>query len=214
MWWLYVDESGDLGFDFVNKRPSKFFTICILATSKRASFKAIDKAVKITVRRKINKRRKSKTGELKGSKTSLQVKEYFYSKIHKQQFGIYAITLNKRRVYDHLTKEKARVYNWIAKLVLEQIPFNRADDSVQLVLDKSKGKPQIAEFNQYIETQIKSRIAPEIPLSIDHIRSDTNRVLQAADIFAWGIFRKYEKRDKKWYHIFKEKIRYDDLYLP
>ncbi len=27
MWNLYLDESGDLGFDFVNKKPSKFFTI-------------------------------------------------------------------------------------------------------------------------------------------------------------------------------------------
>lgn len=30
MWFLYLDESGDLGFDFVNKKPSKFFTIAIL----------------------------------------------------------------------------------------------------------------------------------------------------------------------------------------
>ena len=27
---LFLDESGDLGFDFVNKKPSKFFTITIL----------------------------------------------------------------------------------------------------------------------------------------------------------------------------------------
>lgn len=27
MWLLYLDESGDLGFDFVNKRPSNHFTI-------------------------------------------------------------------------------------------------------------------------------------------------------------------------------------------
>jgi len=30
MWYLYMDESGDLGFDFVNKKPSKFFTITIV----------------------------------------------------------------------------------------------------------------------------------------------------------------------------------------
>ena len=24
MWYLYLDESGDLGFDFVNKKPSRF----------------------------------------------------------------------------------------------------------------------------------------------------------------------------------------------
>jgi len=45
MWFLYLDESGDLGFDFVNRKPSKFFTITILAikgidNEKRASPKS------------------------------------------------------------------------------------------------------------------------------------------------------------------------------
>lgn len=35
MWYLYLDESGDLGFDFVNKKPSKFFTVSILKEKSR-----------------------------------------------------------------------------------------------------------------------------------------------------------------------------------
>ncbi len=30
MLYLYLDESGDLGFDFFTKKPSKFFTITIM----------------------------------------------------------------------------------------------------------------------------------------------------------------------------------------
>jgi hypothetical protein len=37
---------------------------------------------------------------------------------------------------------------------------------------------------------------------------------QAADLFSWGIFRKYEKRDTEWYKIFNSKIRYESKYLP
>ena len=33
MWGLYLDESGDLGFDFKHKSPSKLLTICIVATT-------------------------------------------------------------------------------------------------------------------------------------------------------------------------------------
>lgn len=34
-------------------------------------------------------------------------------------------------------------------------------------------------------------------------------------MFCWGVFRKYEKRDEKWFSVFwKEKGRYDSLYLP
>ena len=54
MWYLYLDESGDLGFDFVNKRPSKFFTVSILAVSCQDTNRKLLKAAKITLRRKLN----------------------------------------------------------------------------------------------------------------------------------------------------------------
>lgn len=53
MWYLYLDESGDLGFDFVNKRPSKFFTVAVLAIQGENNKKLL-KAIKITLRRKFN----------------------------------------------------------------------------------------------------------------------------------------------------------------
>jgi hypothetical protein len=37
--------------------------------------------------------------------------------------------------------------------------------------------------------------------------------LQTADLFAWGIFRKYEREDTAWFEVFREKVRYDDRYL-
>ncbi len=66
MWWLYLDESGDLGFDFVNKKPSEFFTICILATSHRETNSRMKTAVKRTLRRKLNHKAKRVVTELKG----------------------------------------------------------------------------------------------------------------------------------------------------
>ena len=32
--------------------------------------------------------------------------------------------------------------------------------------------------------------------------------------FPGGVFRKYEKKDAEWFDLFKEKIRYDSVYLP
>ncbi len=54
MWYLFLDESGDLGFDFVNKRPSRYFTICVLATADPGCYHALRKAIKKTLRRKVN----------------------------------------------------------------------------------------------------------------------------------------------------------------
>lgn len=210
MWYLYLDESGDLGFDFVNKKPSKFFTVTILAI-KGENNRKLTKAVKITLRRKFKSKKQAE--ELKGSKCPLAIKKYFYRQTEDIKFALYGITLNKIRVYERLRKDKERVYNYMARLVLDQIPFNNADLRVEIIIDKSKTKKNIFEFNQYILRQIKSRFDPKVPLDIYHYDSKQNLGLQAVDIFCWGIFRKYEAGDFKWYNIFKGKVVYDKQYL-
>ena len=78
MKWLYLDESGDLGFGFINKKPSKYFTICILMVNDRNSFVQIEKAVLKTIRNKLKKRKNDPPYVLKGSKTDIKVKRYFF----------------------------------------------------------------------------------------------------------------------------------------
>ena len=215
MWYLCLDESGDLGFDFVNKKPSKHFTICLFATSDPTSYHVIRRAARKTLRRKVNKggRAKRLKGELKATETTLEAKQHFYGQIATLQFGIYALTLNKRRVYERLTREKERIYNFVARQVLDHIPFEQADDRVQLLVDKSKGKAEIADFNAYIVRQLQGRLNPKTLLHIDHVESQKEPGLQAADLFAWGIFRKYEKGDATWFAVFQEKVRFDEQYL-
>lgn len=79
-WFLYLDESGDLGFDPDKKGRSRFFTICILAVSTPARNRALALAVRKTIKRLLNPkgRRKRLVEELKGNATSLRVKEYFF----------------------------------------------------------------------------------------------------------------------------------------
>jgi len=210
MWNLYLDESGDLGFDFVNKKPSKFFTVTVLAT-RDDNHKKIAKAVKITLRRKF--KIKQKVDELKGAKAPFAVKKYFYKQTGDAKFAIYAITLNKMRVFDRLAKDKERVYNYITRLVLEQIPFHNADTRVEIVIDRSKTKKNVAEFNEYIINQLKSKFDPKVPLDIYHFNSKEDFCLQAVDLFCWGIFRKYENKDHTWLEVYKEKVVYDEQYL-
>jgi len=95
MWYLYLDESGDLGFDFVNKKPSKFFTVSILALGSVESNRKLIKAVKVTLRRKLNPKRHRRriVQELKGRKTTFEAKQYFYRQVKNISFGIYAMTL-------------------------------------------------------------------------------------------------------------------------
>lgn len=211
MLYLYIDESGDLGFDFINHNPSKFFTIAILAV-KRENHKILTKAIEITKRRKFNIK-KHKIEELKGSKCPLEIKKYFYNRVKDIDFKLYAITLNKIRVYEKLRKDKEKVYNFITRLVLDKIPFNTANSRIEIIIDRSKTKKNIFEFNQYILQQIKNKFAAKIPFNIYHHNSKQSLGLQTIDLFCWGIFKKYEAKDLEWYNIFKEKITYDKPYL-
>jgi hypothetical protein len=217
MWFLYADESGDLGFDFVNKKPSKYFTLIILALSSYSTDRQLAKAVKKTLARKLNPRNKRKRIilELKGSDTVFAVKEYFYKQVQPIKFGLYTITINKRKVIQSLMEAKERVYNYITRLVLDKIPLeSNSGEGINLVMDKCKGKPEVQEFNRYIRRQLQSRIKPQTPLHINHLDSKQSAGLQACDMFCWGIFRKYERQDLEWYQLFiKDKIKFEEIYF-
>lgn len=210
MLYLYLDESGDLGFDFFNKRPSRHFCVTVLVIHGIANRKKIASAIKKTVKRKLKRQKRQ---ELKGSKDSFVVKRYFYQQVESVPFEIYALTLNKRRVYDNLIAKKDRVYNFIARLVIDQIPLHLATNRITLVIDRSKNKKEIREFNSYIERHLKGRVNPTIAIDIDHHYSHEDHPIQCADLFSWGIFRKYESDDLEWFNTFRSKIRYDDVYL-
>jgi len=215
MWHLYLDESGDLGFDFQDKHPTQYLTISILAISQPGVVKGISCAVKKTLRRKVNRRTKREQ-ELKGTSSTIAVKRHFYEQIAACRFGIHALTLEKRNVREHLRNTphaKSRLYNYIAKQVLSQIPFEMADGSVQLIVDKSKSGREIRDFNQYVQNHLEGRLNPTCRLDIFHRHSDADRTLSAADLFCWGIFRRHEQADEEWYSLFKEKVLYDERYF-
>ncbi|EQD25412.1 MAG: hypothetical protein D084_Lepto4C00152G0001, partial [Leptospirillum sp. Group IV 'UBA BS'] len=189
---------------------SRYFTITILVVEGVEHNRALINAVKKTCRRKLPK---IEDQELKGSRTSFEVKQYFYDLARPIPFEIFSVTLNKRRVYSELTEKKDRVYNFIARKVLDRIPFDRANNRVELIIDRCKSKREIVEFNTYLANQLKGRIDPLVPLDIFHWISHENPGLQAVDLFSWGIFRKHERGDDAWRSLFAEKIRFDDIYL-
>ena len=106
------ESTGPRRFDARStKHPSHFFTVCILAVQGVEHNRRLLSAVKKTIRRKLSR---SVRPELKGAHTSLEVKQHFYKQVANVPFDVYAMTLNKRRVYDELAQRKDRVYNFIA----------------------------------------------------------------------------------------------------
>ncbi|PIR37098.1 MAG: hypothetical protein COV35_10895 [Alphaproteobacteria bacterium CG11_big_fil_rev_8_21_14_0_20_39_49] len=214
---VFLDESGDLGFDWSKKGTSKYFTVTVLICHNKNATDKIRQAIKKTLRNKINhKKPKRVSKELKGTGTTIEIKKYFYSKLPDDELSIYSVTLNKKRVKDHLkTKDgKKKLYNFLAHFIIKETPLQKVSTNVNFVLDKCKSKAEIKDFNQYLENQLEAILPLDTRLNITHESSEENLCLQAVDLFCWGIFRKHNDNDKEWYDCFKEKIKYDKKYLP
>ena len=105
------------------------------------------------------------------------------------------------------------MYNYISRKVVDRLPFEREFQSVDLVIDKSKNKREIRDFNQYLANQLQGAVAPMVRLNFDHVLSHVDNGIQAADMFCWGIFRKYEKDDEVWYNLFRDRIKFETKFL-
>ena len=206
MKFLYLDESGDLGFDFVNKKPSKYFTITILAIDGLANNRQIINGAKKTIIRKMRTRNTRGVLELKGSEASLEIKQFFYDKIKHIPFQIYSITLNKEKVILKKNINPTSIYNKLSLEVINQINFNDIALKVDFKLDKSKRKRGILDFNNLIENSFKLKIKNNIILDIEHIKSEEDFGIQACDLFNAGIYQKYESQKTQWLEVFKEKV--------
>ena len=212
---IYLDESGDLGFDFRKQKTTKKFVITLLVCQSQNTVKEFERAIRRTVRNKINKG-KSKPRriiELKGINTGLKIKKYFLKQIKVSDWQLYTVVLNKSRVNSALRGKRDKLYNFLARFIIEKLPLGEVSANVKLVVDRSKNREEIRDFNHYVENYIQGHLPLNTGFNVEHLTSQENPVLQAVDLLCWGIARKYERNDTKWYNEFRSKIRYETEYL-
>lgn len=183
---ILIDESGDLGFDFTKKRTSKHFVITLLVLPTNAETDRVRRGVKRTIRATHRKRPpKHPTTELKGAKTSARFKKHFWEQVSDIDFSIYAIVLNKQRVNHDLRRVPDRLYNYLARKVIDQLPVQGVDELI-VTIDRSKSRREIEDFNNYVAIYLKGAIDPRAVLSINHVDSQQDKAVQAVDLFCWG----------------------------
>jgi hypothetical protein len=216
--YLYLDESGDLGFNFKEKRSSEKFVITILVCFNEASRREFRKAVQRTIKNKVNKnRKKQKVQELKGTNTDINIKKYFLRNVENGDWKIFSLILNKRHVHKDMTTplEKKKLYNLLSRVLIEKLVplLQNEKEKVEIVVDKSKNTEEIKDFNNYLKKHLATFLPLNVPLKIFHFSSFEIYQLQAVDLFCWGIFRKFEYQDIEWYRNYAHKIEHEMEYL-
>lgn len=201
---IYLDESGDLGFDFEKKGTPRYFIITLLTCNKESAIQ-IKAAVKRTLRNKI----KSKEKELKGTTSELTFKKYFYHFITQSpNWHLYSIVLDKHKLKKKIKflVPEHRIYNHLSNEILKQIDLSKVKSHLLLVADKRKGKRGINEFNKYLSYHLEATLPLNVSYSISHEQSHNNSILQAVDLFCWGIHRFYEYGDNAWLAMYQERL--------
>lgn len=214
---VFLDESGDLGFDLSKRGTSRKFVITLLVCRDETVVRGIRTAVRRTLKNKLNHKKKGGRiiHELKGTGTTLAIKKYWYRHMPKQGWTIYTVALNKARVEERLTTKmgKKKLYNFLARFILEKVPLSDVEH-IRLVVDKCKNREEIKDFNGYLESQLEAMLPLDSELYIEHESSQTSPGLQAVDLFCWGVYRKYESRDTLWYREYQNGINFETEYLP
>jgi len=198
--YIFQDENGDLGY---TPKASKYLIITLLVSKNPVELERHVRRVKKTCIKKKDKSR----AELKFSKASPTVKRRTLEELSKAKIDIYTIILNKRNVYERLKENQNEVYNYVTRLLFENVRYPLGLRNMSIVVDKRASGIIKKGFDTYLGLEIQKNFSnklkrPGTPkISIEHDSSDSNLCLQAVDMISGAIFRKYERKNNTWYSI-------------
>lgn len=201
MAYIFLDESGDLGFDFKKKRTSKFFVVTVLFVEQKRPVEKVIRKVHAGLRKKY----KIRTSVLHAAKEEpVNIMRVCRGLVEKH-CKLMTIYLDKSKIYTKLRDEKHVLYNYIVNILLDRIMNRRLiskKDGIILVASRRETNKFLNEnFRDYLRRQVKDNHEAEIKVEIKTPAEE--RCLQAVDIASWSIFRKYEYDDDSYYQILK-----------
>lgn len=209
MAYIFLDESGDLGF---KKSSSKWFLFTIAMIEEP---RALERVIK-RVWRSLKKKHK-RLGELHASREKDIIRKRILKQLNElNNLKVFCVILNKKKVYVDLQNQKNYLYNFTANILLDRLHNNVAlnrKESIHLFIDRKDTKKILREnFINYLTGSMKNR--HDGTFNVELHSSHENKSLQAVDFISWAIFRKYECGDYEYYEIIKSKIADERLLFP
>ena len=118
MAYIFLDESGDLGFNFKKKKTSKHFVVaCLFVKDERPIEKIVKKIFSGFSKTEI----KNHSGVIHAFKEKPATRLKILNMLNKKDVSIVSIYLNKTKVYTKLQDEKHVLYNYVANILLDRI---------------------------------------------------------------------------------------------
>ena len=213
MAYIFLDESGDLGFDLTKRRTSRFFVITFLCcTNKRSIEKIVSQS-----HAELKKQHKMKGGVLHAHHEKPVTRKRLLNRLNKKECTIMTVYLDKNHVYTQLRDEKDVLYNYVANILLDRIMtkelLGKEPGGITLVASRKETSTFLNEnFKEYLRNKVKGRHGVEIAVEIKTPHEE--KALQAVDFVSWAIFRTLEFGDETYYDIFRTKIVEENSLFP
>ena len=212
MYTIFLDESGDLGFN-PKKRNSKYFVVTVLSTPNKKPIERIVKRIHSQLRKRV---KRLSGGILHAYKEKPVTKTRLLNLLSKTDCAIMTIYLNKEKVYTRLQEERHVLYNYVTNILLDRIMNKQLVDTkskIYLMVSKRETNKFLNEnFKNYLKDQLTNKHSANIEIEIKTARQEKS--LQAVDFVSWAIFRRYEKDDDSYYKLVKRKIIEESPLFP
>ena len=200
--YVYLDESGDLGFE---QKSTRYFTIAFVIVEDPIPFRRCVKAVKI-------KHHIPRDVELKGNTTRKVIKEDLLNRFLQLDMEIHAITVKKKNVEPKLRRDTNILYNYIVGLSLVE-RILQEPPGIRVVITVDRRITSITsgfKFNEYLRYKIwYEKERQDIDLEIYHLDSHETYALQGIDVICNSIFRKYNSNNHDLFNILQDKVKSD-----
>jgi len=205
MTYIFLDESGDLGFNLNKSGTSENFIITFFVIKNKKPF---DNIVKKTLAKMNKVERKSIQGVLHSYKLLPRRRKKLLKSILEYDFKLMVIRLNKSKVYTHLHNEKQVVYNYITNILLNRILDKKlidTDQKVHLIASRRETNKFLnSNFKNYLKNKAQKNHSIDIDINI--ALSNQEKCLQIVDLISWSYFRHIEHKDSSYYSIIKEMV--------
>ena len=208
MAYIFLDESGDLGFDFSKKKTSKYFIISFLFIENKKEKKATDKIIKKIFKGFSKKEIKFHPNTLHAYKEKPKTRNRVFNLLNEREISIITIYLNKNKVYTQLQDEKQVLYNYVTNILLDRVYTKKLvplDEKIYLIASRRETNKFLNDnFKNYLAQQTKNNHNVDIEIQIKTPYEE--KCLQIIDFICWAIYRKYEHYDESYYNLFKKQI--------
>ncbi len=200
---LYLDESGDLGFDFSKNQTSKYFIITVIAVKNT---NIVDKIVKKVFKSFTDKQKKKRNGSLHCHYEDEQTRKKLLSLIECSEIQIFCVFLDKEKSAIGKEMEKHCLYNYITTVIIDRFLTSQTIDNQESVFLSASKWESNKHFNKtFLEEVAKNVTNDKFSMQIKPAQDEKG--LQIADFVSWAIFRNLEYKDSSYMDIFKSKIK-------